>query len=362
MNGVVNGLLRGAGAGVIALGVAACQPSAPPAERQPTLVEVETVQTTDYAKSQVLTGSVEARSETPQAFLIGGKLTELLVEVGDHVEEGQVLARLAPAEQQADVEAATAALEASQSQLDQAQATLDRQTSLFDQGLITRGAFEGSQTALETARNARDSAQAQLATAQQGLAYATLRASASGIITHRQFEPDEVVQAGAPVVMLAEDGPRDAVIEVQETAIAGRDRSLAVDVALLSDPSSVVGGRVREVSPVLDAQTGTITTKIELSDTPAGFSLGAPVTVTLAGQPQPRIVLPWSALWLQDGSPSVWIVGADDTVSVEPVTVDAYGTGVVVIADGLSEGQVVVTKGTKLLTPGQTVEPMESAS
>jgi RND family efflux transporter MFP subunit len=344
---------------VLCLGLAACQPAGEEKASSAPPVRVETVALTAYADSQVLTGSIKARSETPQAFLISGKLTEMAVDVGAHVRAGQVLARLAPGEQQADVEAAGAALEANQSQLDQAQATLDRQDALWQQGLTTRSAYDVARTAVETARNARDSAQAQLATAREALGDTILKASADGIVTQRRFEPDEVVQAGVPVFAIAEDGARDAVIEVQETAIAGRDRSLPVAVALLSEPQRQVMGHVREVSPVLDAQTGTITTKVDLGTVPEGFSLGAPVSVTLESAPQQRVVLPWSALWLQDGQPAVWVVDEDNIVSIVPVRVEAYGTGIVVIADGLAEGQVVVVEGTKLLTPGLEVDPIE---
>lgn len=353
-----------ASAGLVAVGVAGCQPSDNAVQRQATPVRVQSVALTAHFDSQVLTGSIKAKSETPQAFLIAGKLTEIDVDVGDHVKAGQVLARLAPGEQQADVEAAQAALDAAQSQVTQAQATMDRQQSLWDQGLTTRSAYDGARTALETAKNARDSAQAQLGTAQQGLDYTTLEASADGIITKRQFEPDEVVQAGTPVFVLAEDGPRVAVFQVQETAVAGRDTRQPVSVALVSDATRSVQGHITEVSPVLDAQTGTIETKVTLDETPGGFDLGTPVTVTLQSTADERVILPWSALWQENGQASVWIVDGDDKVSIVPITVESYGTGTVVVKDGLTTGQTVVVEGTKLLTPGQSVAPLaeESAS
>jgi len=341
--------------------LAGCQ-RAPEADRRTeTLVRVQTVAFEDYAPSLTLTGSVRARTETPLSFQVSGQVKELLAEVGDRVEAGQVLARLSPEEQLADVDAAQAALDAAEAQVRQTQATFDRQNSLFQQGLVTRSAFETAQTALRTAQSSRDSARAQLETAQEALSYTELHASAAGVITQRELEVDEVAQAGAPVYVLAEDGPRDAVFNVQESAFPGQSMDVPVRLALVSDPDVAVEGHVREVSPTIDPQTGTVEVKVEIENPTDALALGAAITGTASGVPTQQVVLPWSALWLQDGAPAVWTVGADRSVAITPVSVSAYGTGTVVIDGGLEAGQMVVTQGTKLLTPGQIVAFEEGA-
>ena len=75
------------------------------------------------------------------------------------------------------------------------------------------------------------------------------------------------------------------------------------------------------------------------------------------------MVLPWSALWTSNGQPAVWVVDPQSkAVSIQPVTVDTYQTGSVVLAAGIDAGQVVVTQGTKLLVPGQVVSVVEGTT
>lgn len=335
----------------------ACSPQADRPAKPHTLVTVQTAEFEPYARKQILTGSIAARAETPAAFLVGGRLTTLTVDVGDRVRKNQVLASLSPVEQQADVDAARAALGAAEAQLNQAKTSLDRQTALLDQGLTTRSSHDGARTAWETAGNARDSAQAQLDLAEEALSYAELKAPADGVVTRRLVQADEVVQAGAPVLIIAEDGPRQAVINVQETAIAGWDRQSPVNVALVSDPSVVATGLVSEVAPALDA-TGTVQVKIAIE---TDMPLGAPVSVVLERSAEQRIVLPAQALWSSGKQAAVWVVAADQSVSLVPVTIDHYDTGAIVVSAGLEAGQTVVTGGTQFLFPGQLVDIQSGA-
>lgn len=340
--------------------LSACQPAAE-IERQAPLVRVATVASVDHMDQLLLTGAIEARAETPQAFRVGGQLTAIAVEVGARVKGGDLLAQLAPEEQQADVDAARAALTASQSQLTQAKSTLDRQTSLWQQGLTTRSSLDGAQTAYDTANSAAASASAQLQAAEEALGHTELRASAAGQITRRLFEVGEVAPAGSPVLILAEDGPRNAVFNLSESALIDRSPDQPVDVALVSNPEVKTTGRVSEIAPALDPQTGTIEVKVAI-DAPAEMVLGAPVIGTTGSLPHKRVILPWSALWSSDGKAAVWVVEADGSVAIVPVEVAEYATGSVVIAAGLNDGQLVVTEGGKLLTPGQHVTTIEGSA
>lgn len=339
---------------------AGCQPTTP-AAKPDTVVMVQPVAFVDYAPALTLTGSVRAQVETPLSFRISGQVTTVAADIGDRVSAGQVLATISPQEQQADVDAAQAALDATEARLAQAQSTFDRQNSLLAQGLVTHSGFETAQTALQTAEGSRDAAQAQLATAKEALTYTELTASAAGIITQRNIEVDEVAQAGATVFVLAEGDARDAVFNVQETAFVGRKADIPVQLQLVSNAEVTAAGRIREVAPTIDPQTGTVEVKIDIEQAPEAMALGAPVIGTVPSAPQKRVVLPSSALWMQSGGPAVWSVDADNAVAIVPVSVTAYGTDTVVIDEGLIEGQIVVTQGGKLLTPGQIVTPTQGA-
>ena len=130
-------------------------------------------------------------------------MVERLVEVGAHVDAGQVLARLDPAEQKADVDAAAATVTASESQLRVATATFERQRTLLSNGFTTRVVFDHAQEGLQSAEASLQDAKAQLGRAKNALADTELRASAAGVITARKLEIGQVVDAGQSVFTLA---------------------------------------------------------------------------------------------------------------------------------------------------------------
>ena len=101
--------------------------AATPVERA-ALVHTEIVQPQDGQASLTLTGEVQARFRADLSFRVSGRVIARLVDVGAHVNAGDLLARLDPAEQQADFDAATAGVAAAEAQLRVAQATFDRQT------------------------------------------------------------------------------------------------------------------------------------------------------------------------------------------------------------------------------------------
>src|ERR1700733_12845334 len=101
-----------------------------PVERA-AFVRIGIVQPRDGQASLTLTGEVQARFRTDLSFRVNGRVIARLVDVGAHVDAGDVLARLDPAEQQADFDAATASVAATEAQLRVAQATFDRQSYLL---------------------------------------------------------------------------------------------------------------------------------------------------------------------------------------------------------------------------------------
>ena len=118
-----------------------------------------------------------------------------LVNVGDHVTADQVLARLDPQQQQATVTAAEAAVQAAEAVLRQATSTYERQKALLAQGFTTKREHDQAEEAYRTAQASLDAAQAQLGTARDQLSDTVLRAGVPGVITARNAETGQVVQA-----------------------------------------------------------------------------------------------------------------------------------------------------------------------
>src|SRR5947209_17966870 len=122
-----------------------CNDRAANVVKPPMLVRTETVRLQEHQTSITLTGEVQARYRADLSFRVTGRVIERLVDVGAHVNAGDVLARLDPAVQQADVDAATAGLAAAEAQLRVASATFERQKTLLSSGYTTRVNFDQAQ-------------------------------------------------------------------------------------------------------------------------------------------------------------------------------------------------------------------------
>ncbi|TAI65646.1 efflux RND transporter periplasmic adaptor subunit [Bradyrhizobium sp. Leo170] len=320
------------------------------------MVRTEIVQPRDRQASVTLTGEIQARFRADLSFRVSGRVLARYVDVGAHVEAGEILAVLDPAEQQADVDAAAAAVTAAQSQLRVAVATFERQKTLIASGFTTRTVYDQAQEGLRTAEGALEAAKAALGTSKDALGYTALRAEAAGVITARNLEVGQVVQAAQPVFSLAQDGERDAVFDVYESIFFGDLEDSRVSLALVSDAGATANGRVREVSPAIDAKSATIRVKVAIQDPPAAMTLGSAVAGTVKAKAQQQIALPWSALAAAGSKPAVWTVDpATKTAALKPVTIAGYEAREVLIKAGLKPGERVVIDGGKLLSVGQAV-------
>jgi RND family efflux transporter MFP subunit len=355
--------------GVIGLGVVAliaapveratAEPAAaprPPCGQRCVLVEVTRVADEMYSPKVILTGSIEPKFSSNIAFRTSGRIEQRLANVGDHVEPDQVLARLDAREQTANLDAAKAVLSSAQALLTQATANFDRQTELLKNGYTTRQTYDQAQQQLRTQQATVDSTQAAVSTAEEQLGYTELKAGVAGIITARNAETGQVVQAGQAVFTVAQDGARDAVFDVYE-AVLTDPPSPVVQVYLQADPSVATTGTVREVAPTVDPASGAVKVKVALDNVPPAMSLGAVVVGLGTFKPRHAIVLPRGALFRWHDAPAVWLIDPKTRV-VNPmaITIDRYAGSDLVLSGGVTPGQTVVTAGIQFLYPGQIVD------
>jgi RND family efflux transporter MFP subunit len=315
-----------------------------------------------YTVIYPLTGAIAARVQSDIAFRTSGRIASRRVEIGDHVKADDIVAELDPKDQQTAVDNAQAALDSAKAQLRQAQATFDRQQSLMTSGFATRAGFDQAQEAQQAAQAAVAAAQAALGTAREQLSFTVLKAGLNGIIVGRSAEVGQVALPGQTIFTIAEDGPRDAVFDVQESLIAHPPKTSRADIALLSDRSIKTTGVVREVSPTVDPASETVRVKVALETNPPQMTLGASVVGSVPIEFLRAFVLPASVLYEWGGKPAVWIVDPrGKKVSIKPVTVEAYVTDAVVLSAGIEPGDLVVTAGSQSLRLGEEVEVIGAA-
>ncbi|MCA3388614.1 MAG: efflux RND transporter periplasmic adaptor subunit [Roseomonas sp.] len=347
---------------ILAGALAACDQPAPPPAADPRPVRVISVGERAESTIVTLTGTIQAETEVNLGFRIDGRMVERLVNVGDRVEAGQVIARLDRTNEENSLRAARAALVAAEAQLVETHANYHRARELLRTGFGTRQRYDQAAQQLQTATSAVDSAEAQVNIAENRLGYTVLIADAPGTVTARGAEPGEVVAPGRMIVRLARQDGLDGVFDVPPTVKDQAPADVVVTVALTLDPNIRAQGRVREVSPSADPVTGTFRVRIGLTNPPPALRLGSTVTGRMEVSSGGGYTIPASALTRQGASPAVWIVDqASRSVALRPIEVLRHDPARVVVSSGLARGDVVVTAGVQALRPGQKVRLLEAA-
>jgi RND family efflux transporter MFP subunit len=322
----------------------AAQPETPPAA-----VRAEPVVRAGVAHQTRAVGTLAPRDEVRLAFKVGGIVERVLVDAGDTVRKGQLLAELKQAEVDAAVLQATEAAE-------KARRDLERGRSLRADEVATEEQVENLTTAYNVAL-------ANLRTARFNAQYSRIEAPADGIVFERLVEAGELVQPGQPVVVVGatESG------WVVRVGLADRDAvriETGVPAELTFDayPGRIFKGRVTRIGAAADRYTGTFEVEIEVTPDGARFARGLVAKVTLPLGDLPDVaaaatVVPVSALVEADGPQgTVYVVDRDRGVAQRRVVTlgPILGEHVVVTA-GLEVGEPVVTDGAAWLTDGRPV-------
>jgi membrane fusion protein, multidrug efflux system len=334
----------------------ACGPAEEAAAPEIRPVRVLTIEERAGGDTVSLTGTVQAQTEVNLAFRIDGRMTERLVNVGERVTPGQLVARLDPDNEENGLRAARADLAAATGQLVEAGNNYERQSALLRDGWTTRARYDEARQTLETAESRADAAQAQESIAESRLSYTELFADSAGTVTAVGAEPGEVVQAGRMIVQVAREDGRDAVFDVPAQIADVAPTDPEIEVVLTMNPAASAIGRVREVAPRADPATGTFEVRVGLADPPAAMRLGSTVIGRMQVGGAAGIEIPASALTRAEGQPAVWVVDpATATVALRNIEVARHDPASVVVAGGLAPGDIVVTAGVQALRPGQKV-------
>ncbi|TIQ35298.1 MAG: efflux RND transporter periplasmic adaptor subunit [Mesorhizobium sp.] len=343
---------------VVALGLAGCsQEKAAVVQeviRPVKVVEIGEAQSTrrlDYS------GSVRARTEMNLGFRIAGKVTERLVDIGQHVNSGDVLARVDPSDYELSVKSAQASLDAAERQVETVDLARKRAEQLYAKNFAPKSQLDQAMLSYDQAVATRDAARSTLAQAQNQVHYTDLKASEDGIVTAISADIGQVVGAGTPVMTVAVDGEKEVLIAVPEMDIAGFRPGKEVKASFWSDEGLTLDGKVREVAGSADPQSRTFAVRVSLPNDPRVLlGMTANVEATVGSKAQ-LVSIPLTAMAEKDGKHIVWTVDrASDTVHPRPIKIANFTADGVAVADGLKQGDVVVAAGTQFMTENLKVK------
>lgn len=332
----------------LAVGLAACQPE-PGGDAgqvsEPRTVWVEAVEAPP-ARRLSYPGTIRARSDVPFAFRVGGKLSARLVDVGDPVAPGAVIARLDPSDLEATLSAETARERAARAEAERSADDLTRVAALKDKGHVSQAALDRAQAAADAASETLKAARERRRLAENQLAYAVLRADAEGVVTSVLAEPGEVVALGQPVIRMARTDAPEAEVAIPEAHIADVAGAKAT-VTLWAAPERAFPATLRELSPQADREARTFTARFAIEGAQDVARLGMTATVHLSPEAATEgVAVPLSAVWYRGEAAHVWRAEPGETqVTAVPVAVVRFDAAHAIVTGELPLGAHVVSLG-----------------
>lgn len=323
-------------------------------------VELTTPQSSDWSQELRASGAVAPWEEIVVSPETGGlRVDALLVNVGDRVVRGQLLARLADATVRAELAKQQALVAQAQASLQQAAGNLKRAQGVDVAGALAPQKLDEYRANEATARASLASTQADLQSANLKLSQTQITAPDAGVVSSRSGVVGNVASVGTELMRLIRQGRIEWRAELDARQLTQVRVGQTAQVQLPG--GQLVAGKVRLVSPTLSTTTGRGIAYVSL-DAASAVRSGFFAEGTIALQQQTALTLPESALVLRDGRSYVYTVGADNKVSSRPVTSGRRQGALVEVVSGIDASTRVVAKGGAFLSDGMQVAVVSGPS
>jgi len=321
-------------------------------------VTLATAQTQSMARTVLVSGPVSAYEEMQLGVeLSGQRVTALNVDVGEWVKQGQVLLQLDHRTLDSELAQAEATLRQAQTAQELAGLNYERGAKLAAEKLVSASSLDELRASRADAEAQTVTARARRDAAKLQRDFAELRAPADGVISKRLVQPGQVVAAGTELLRLIRDGRLEWRAELSEDQLAGVAVGNTVD---LPYGGQDISGKIRAVSPGVDAQTRTGTIYADLPS-PGPLKPGVYVEgriVTGAGQ---MLTIPSAAIVQRDGHSYVFTVNDKQQAQRLRVRSGQVAQGRTEILEGLKQGDRIVVDGAGFLGEGDRVRVVTDA-
>jgi RND family efflux transporter MFP subunit len=194
-----------------------------------------------------------------------------------------------------------------------------------------------------------------------------LRADHAGVVAAVAAEAGQVVAAGQTVARLARTDALEVAVAIPEARMPDVRSMKNAEVSLWADDRASYPAVLRELSQVADSVTRTYAARVAILKPDARVVLGMTANVTFVADKtdsvvRPLLAVPLTAIFQKDGKPALWIVGADDTVSLRTVDVGALGETAASLYSGVQAGERVVIAGVHKLSAGEKIRVVDQGS
>ena len=336
----------------------------PPPPTPVTAVKVTKGNATYYDEYPATVTALREVEIQPQ---VSGNVTGIFFQDGQHVSKGQKLYTIDAQQYRATYDQAVASLNVQKANLNRAQKDANRYNTLADQDAVAKQLVDNANATLESAKMQVEAAEANIRQVATNLKYTTIYAPMDGTIGISQVRLGSAVSPGpTPINTISADDPIAADVQVDASDIARfvklqsksgvvRDSTLLLqmpDGSLYKYP-----GTVRIIDRAVDPQTGTLRVRVAFPNPGKTLKVGLNANIRIKNSTdEPQLLIPYKAVTEQMSEYFVFVVGDSSKVTQKKVTLGARIKGDVVVKDGLTEGQTIVTGGTQKIKDGSKVK------
>ena len=287
------------------------------------------------------TATLEAVEEATIVSKIRGIVEEIMVEEGDQVKKGQVLARIEDDQYRIETERAKATM-------DRLYNDYQRNKELFDKELISVEVYENSRFEYESQKSAYE-------LAQLNLEYSSIKSPISGVISERFIKVGNMIGTDQQVFHVSDFDPIQAIIHIPEHERSKIRKGQRAELSADALPGQTFTGNVERISPIIDPQTGTFKVTVYLTDNRDLLRPGMFGRIKIVYDTRVNTkMIPKSAVMSVDETQSVFVV--KDSVAYKKIIRTGYVNGKnIEVIDGLDDGEIVVTTGQGSLTDSTRV-------
>jgi RND family efflux transporter MFP subunit len=339
-----------------------CSKAAPPppaAQAMP--VQVQSVSLTSVPSSDTYVSTIKSRRSATMQPQVDGNLTKILVKSGDAVKAGQVLMQIDPLKQMATVQSQQGTEQQQKAIYQYNQADVARQKQLFDQGIISKQAYDQAVQSFDNSKGALDSASALTNTQKEQLAYYQIRAPFSGIVGDIPVHLGDYVSATTVLTTVDENADLEAYIYLPTDRASQVKTGLPVD--LLDESGKVLAhSNVYFVSPEVDNGLQGILAKAPIPKSAERLRNGQIVNARITWSTNQAPTVPVLAVTRIGGQTFVYVAAAQAkgyAAHQVSVTLGEPVGNLYPVQAGLKTGDRVILSGIQFLQEGVPVQPME---
>lgn len=286
-------------------------------------------------------GTAQANESITVTASVTGTVIETTFRDGEEVVAGQVLLRLASAEEFADRREVAVALADQQRELERIQ-------GLIREGLVPRQQVEQQRSRVEEL-------EARLAAVDARIADRVIRAPFAGVLGLRRVSTGSLITPGSAIVDLDDISVIKVDFTVPERFLGAIRSGMPIEARSVAFPDRVYRGAVTATSSRIDVATRSLTVRASIDNAQQELRPGMLLTTRLSLAPVDRLAVPEGALVALGDQNFVFVVGTDNRVQRQPVRIGRRQPGFVEILEGLDTDHQVVSEGTLRLRPGVAV-------